>query len=282
VGTVVAALVFDSRLTGFVPEPWRLAAPFCATYIGGSINFNAMWQELKVGDSAAYAAGNAVDNLTSLPFLLLMIVLPDRLRRFFPVARVWEVPAAASRGSPAAAEPARLRLFDLSALMFMVLAVMLGSQWIAKNLLPGFPYYLVITALALTLAQWRATGRLEGAAELGNYAFYLFFAVIGATCDVEKAVKLAPTLFLYVSTVIGVHVALLFGVGRLFRLDARILACASLATKSGPPMVIAFTTIKGWHELALPGVAVGLLGYGVGNFFGYGVAQLARALLHAG
>ena len=43
---------------------------------------------------------------------------------------------------------------------------------------------------------------------------------------------------------------------------------ASQAAVGGPSPTLALATSRGWHELALPGVVVGLLGYGIGNYAG--------------
>ena len=41
---------------------------------------------------------------------------------------------------------------------------------------------------------------------------------------------------------------------------------------------LALAIARDWPRLALPGVAVGLLGYAVGTYAGLGVAWLVRAL----
>jgi len=42
---------------------------------------------------------------------------------------------------------------------------------------------------------------------------------------------------------------------------------------------MALATARGYADRLLPGVAVGLLGYAVGNYLGLGVAVVARGLL---
>jgi uncharacterized membrane protein len=64
-------------------------------------------------------------------------------------------------------------------------------------------------------------------------------------------------------------------------MDPRVLACAAMAAKTGPATVIALADAKGWKELALPGVAVGLLGYALGNYAGTFAGYLVKFILGA-
>ena len=57
------------------------------------------------------------------------------------------------------------------------------------------------------------------------------------------------------------------------------MTIASAAAKSGPPSVVALANVHGWKHLLLPGVAMGLLGYAVGNYLGFAAAYMLKALL---
>ena len=176
------------------------------------------------------------------------------------------------------------RIVDVAALGFLAMLVIMVSNLIKEDLIAGyfpqFPTILIVTTFALVLAQFRFVHALEGATELGNLAFYLFFCAVGAMIDLYKAVTLSPILFGYVMVIIVVHMVVLYGIGRLLRLDIRTLTIASVATKSGPPCILALANVKGWKDLILPGVAMGLLGYAVGNYFGFAAAYLMKFILN--
>jgi uncharacterized membrane protein len=76
--------------------------------------------------------------------------------------------------------------------------------------------------------------------------------------------------------ILVVHMVVLYGLGRLLKLDVGVLTIASVATKAGPALVPAIADSKGWKELALPGVIVALLGYAVGNYAGFATAYLMK------
>lgn len=114
---------------------------------------------------------------------------------------------------------------------------------------------------------------------MGYLAFYLFFAAVGASIDVIAAIELSPLLFAYVAIVFLVHMVVLFGLGRLLNLDLSALIIASAATKGGPALIPSVAQTHGWTALTLPGILLGLLGYAVGNYLGFGTAYLVKFIL---
>jgi uncharacterized membrane protein len=284
IGALTAGLLLNPQLVEIVgQDAWKLAGPFTGTYTGGSLNFFAMWNGLQIGNPDLFAAANAVDNLTLFPLFALWIMAPTLLGRWYPVARFWGPIGEDVNAEEETEEPPELRILDVVALAFAGLAIMavsdlIKTRWIA-DLMPSFPTILIVTTLALILAQFRFMRRLQGSFEIGNLSFYLFFCAVGAMINVKMAIVLSPILFLYVMVMIVVHMVSVYGVGRLFRLDIRILTIASAAAKTGPPSVIALANVHGWKTLVLPGVAMGLLGYAVGNYLGFAAAYMMKALL---
>jgi uncharacterized membrane protein len=284
IGVITAGLLLDSRLAQVVgDETWKLAGPFTGTYTGGSLNFFALWEGLGIGNPDLFAAANAVDNLTIFPLFALWIMIPGWLGSRFPVARLWgRVDRHVDKETQSTESP-QLRIVDLSALAFAAVVIMVVSErintWLIVGITPSFPTILIVTTLALILAQMRFMKRLQGAFELGNLSFYLFFCAVGAMINIKMAIVLSPILFVYVMIMIVVHFVCVYGIGRLLRLDIRVLTIASAAAKTGPPTVVALANVHDWKTLLMPGVAMGLLGYAVGNYVGFAAAYLMKALL---
>jgi len=279
-GCIVAGLLLADRLDGMLAgEGWKLAGPYIGTYIGGSVNFFSMWTGLEIDSPDLFAAANAVDNLTLIPIFMFWVLAPEVLGRWYP-HRTVELAGPADQASD---QPALLRLNDIVVLTLIGLGIMLASDLI-KDMLPGrlqlVPSILILTTLALLAAQVKAVRNLHGAGVLGNFAFYLFFAAIGAQMDIAKAVTMAPVLFGYVLIIILVQILVALLVGRLLKLDLRMLAVASLAAKAGPSTVVAYTSTKNWNDMALSGVAAALLGYAIGNYAGFAGAHLLKAIVN--
>jgi uncharacterized membrane protein len=177
-----------------------------------------------------------------------------------------------------------LKINDLIKLTFTALFIMVISGLIKKhfidNWMPQIPTILIVTTIALAVAQFKNIQKLQGSKQLGNFAFYLFFAAIGSMMDILQAVILAPALFVYVTIIIATQIVFVLLIGKILKIDYQMLAVASIAAKGGPPTVVAYTNVKNWNHLALPGVAAGLLGYAIGNYFALAGAYLLKYILY--
>ena len=68
-------------------------------------------------------------------------------------------------------------------------------------------------------------------------------------------------------------------VGSLFRIDLGTLAVASQANIGGSSSAIAMASARGYGDRILSAVAVGLLGYAIGNYLGLAVGQIMHNIL---
>ncbi len=75
------------------------------------------------------------------------------------------------------------------------------------------------------------------------------------------------------------HGLVIFGVGRLLKFDAGTLVVASQANIGGAASAVAIASARGYGDKLLPGIAVALAGYAVGNYLGFGMGTLPRTML---
>lgn len=285
-GVVSASLALSSWLeAGIGADHWKLAGPYAGTYVGGSLNFFALWQGLQIDNPDLFAAANAVDNLTILPLMLVWTSAPRWLGGFFgararlePSEHEGSRAIAEQKGKVVAWVSTDVAVLSASAIAVIVVSEWVTSTWI-KPVFPDVPSILMVTTLALLLGQSSFVRERQGGWELGYLAFYLFFAAVGATIDVIAAIELSPILFAYVGIVFVVHMLILFLGGKVLGLDLPSLVVASTATKGGPTLVPSVVQAHGWEALLLPGVLLGLLGYALGNYLGFATAYAVRGLL---
>lgn len=157
----------------------------------------------------------------------------------------------------------------------------LGLVWLAGRLavFVPVPEVLLLTTLVLAVAQVPAVRALSGSALWGNYLLHLFLAANGAQSVIANIFAIGPGVFWFAILTVGIHGLVIFGVGRLVGIDAGTLAVASQANIGGPASAMALAGARGYTRRMLPGIGVGLLGYAVGNYIGFGVARLVRSLL---
>jgi uncharacterized membrane protein len=115
--------------------------------------------------------------------------------------------------------------------------------------------------------------KLSGYTEAGNVMMFIFLASVGATADIWQLIEIGPVLFVFASIIIVVHLVVLFGTGKLLKLDLAELAMASVVCIGGPSSAAALASAKGWRDLLIPGVLAGTFGYAVGSFAGVSVIE---------
>lgn len=265
---------------GFGELHAAVAGMFAGTYIGGSVNFNAIALEYNVvQDGALYAGAAAVDNAMTAIWMAACVALPRLLAPLWPVSRMSGNSEDAHL--PVDDETETASVFDMAVVIGLGLACVALSEWLAVELRQStglaIPATLILTSFALLLAQLPAVQRLRGTRLLGLFAVYLFLAVIGALCDLEAVQRigaLAPVLAVFVTIVVAVHGVAVFGVARLLKLDLATAAVASQSNIGGGTSALALARSLGRGDLELPAILVGSVGLVLGNYLGFMVVAL--------
>lgn len=279
-GTATGAIIGALLLVDLVgPETWKLAGQFTGTYTGGGANFAALGRDFDTSPdlfSAATAADVIVTAVWMAACLLVPVILGRPKQQQTRASRSTPGPATLERKLQSSVNP--ISLSNVAALVLIALSVVWLSARLAE-LLPAVRQVLWLTTIVLILAQIPAVKALSGAALIGNYLILLFLASNGARSVIATLVAYGPPVFYYAMLTVGIHGLVIFGVGRLARIDMPTLAVASQANIGGAASAIALAGARGYSDRLLPGVAVGLLGYGVGNYMGSFVAWLVQPML---
>jgi uncharacterized membrane protein len=279
-GAFIGAVAFSHQLGG---NTWKMAGVFTGTYTGGSLNFVAVGKGVGLPDSV-WAGTTAADALTGGIWMAANLLLPLWLVRFFPPVpkEALEVGGGASSGGNGGQshpffDPASVSALDLGVLLAVGLCLIMAADLTAR-LVPQVPSVLWLTTYALVVGHTPLFKKAEGALQLGTLLLHLFFVVIGIWSQVGQIIAVGVVVFYYTATVVGSHGIVLYGVGRLLGLDLGTLSVASQAAIGGPSTALAVAVGRDWPGLVLPGIIVGLVGYAVGNYLGFGVAYLVHGL----
>lgn len=270
-GAFLGALVFAGT---FGEETWKLAGTLTGTYSGGSVNFVAVGRGVGLPD-ALFAGATAADNLTTGLWLGVTLMVPLWLARFYPTP-VPTGPDGEEVGHPFF-ETAPLSTLGLAGLLALGLGLVVASDWVA-TVIPAVPAVLWLTTFALVLGHVGPVAEADGALQLGNLALHFFFVIIGIHSRIAEIVEVGIEVFWYTLLVVSVQGMIVFGVGRILRIDVGTLAVSSQAAVGGPSSALAVAVAREWRSLVLPGIIVGLLGYALGNYAGFALAGAVRAL----
>ena len=285
VGSAVGAVVMARLVNGAVgPDTWKLSGQFTATYIGGGMNYAAVGQELQTR-SDLFAAGIAADVIVTAIWLVACLVIPE----LFPRRQDGASDPAATRAlaQPEAAQglAARLRssvepmtLVDFAGLTFVTLGTIWASD-VVTGWWPAVPRVIWLTTIALAVAQVPIVRTLSGSVVVGNFLLLLFLASNGAKSVIANIVAVGPAIFYFASGTVAIHGVIIFGLGRLLKMDGDVLSIASQANVGGATTAMSLAAARRRPDLILPGVAVGMLGNALGNYAGIAIAYVSKSLI---
>ncbi len=266
-----------------------LSGMFTATYIGGGANFNALalhYEFVEAGN--IFAAATVVDHVVTVLWVAALLILPRLIHRLAgqstPAGGEHTNPqskALADNGSEAEVNAQkRPAMGDLAVLLAMAFAAhwasLVLSAWSASLGL-NVPSILILTSLALVVAQLPVVHRLQGTQMLGMYGAYLFLGTLGAYCELSALLELGRLgllLLLFVALAVLLHGLIMFAGGRLLRQPPELVAIASAANVGGSTIVLPLAQSFKRMDLLLPGILVGSLGNGLGTYLGFLMVRL--------
>lgn len=280
---VIAGMVVVGGPDVFGPEYRPLGGMFVGTYVGGSVNFNALALHYDVmRDGVLFGGAIVVDNIATALWIAATLAIPRVARRF------QTKPAEGDRPEVLLGieeDTEAIHPMDMGAIVGIGLGVLwfsdLSASWFDGIGVP-IPSILILTSLALLLAQLPGIQQLKGARTLGMYAVYLFLSVIGAFCDVSALQglgSLGVSLMIFTLVTVLVHGTIVFTIGHLFKVDIEITAVASQANVGGGTSALALARSLGRDDLVLPAVLVGSLGLALGSYLGFWVSEIILPMI---
>ena len=250
-----------------------IAGMMTGTYTGGSANFNAVALHYDIIRSGAVYTGVVVaDNIVTAIWMLVTLSLPAIMMKLRPHAEL-----KVEGGEPIQdhQDKEQLSPMSLGLMLFIGIGAMLISDELAA--LTAIPSVLILTTIALVLAQVRLIQQILGARLMGMFSVYFFLVVVGAFCELTALIDVGEHAFdilLFTTSIVLVHGLFLILLAILLKSDWKIIAIASQANIGGASTALALAQSFKRNDLLLPAILAGSLGTGLGTYLGFLVAGL--------
>ncbi|MBW7998170.1 MAG: DUF819 domain-containing protein [Candidatus Glassbacteria bacterium] len=293
-GTVAGAFIAAVSIGFLIDYLPEICGIMTASYIGGAMNFLASVKFFNAPESTTNALIVA-DNLVMVVHIMAMLALPGvvwAVKAFgmLPDEELYLNDGVDGEDATSYWRPKPISLVDIGrnlALAFLIVTVatkisgaVMGTELpeTLRNFLGN--KYLLFTAITVAFV-WFFPGfsaRLEGTEEMGTFAIYLFFVLIGIPASIKAIITEAPFLLVLCTIMVAANVAVTFGVVKLlgFKLPEMILC--SIANTAGPMNAAGIAISRKWSKLVLPGFLVGIWGYVIGTYTGVITGEIIRAI----
>ena len=290
--TVVAGFFLFRKFLG--PDAAKIGGMLTGVYTGGTPNLAALKLVLGVNDET-YILLNAYDMIVSFCYLLFLMTFGIRLfRKFLPQSCPESVSAphidksdavflreAPSLGNNIAQIFKAVGLSVLILLLSAAIAIAAsGKLSLGLEAVMNWKYFMAVLILSLTSLGIAASfvpavRRLDKSYDAGMYLVYIFSIVVASMADLSNLnFKGGIYMFLFILFVIFLSLVIQAGLSKLFRIDADTMIISSVSLINSPPMVPMMVAALGNKNVMITGLSIGIIGYAVGNYLGFMLAEI--------
>lgn len=245
-------------------------------YVGGTPNLNAIGMALEVSNETLVLVNTAEMAIGGIYFLLLITIIKPILSLFLPKY----VAANISTENEEKTEQNMPLSFKIKMIFSGLLAVIviLGFSFGLVFLIFGqlnIPSFLIaITTLSLILAQFKIIKNISYKFETAHFLLLLFSFGIGLQIDLNALLTNGLEIYFLVGLVFFTTILIHFFMAWLTKTDVDTLMISSTAALYGPAFIAPIAKAINNKELTVYGIALGLLGYILGNYLGLGMAWI--------
>ncbi len=259
------------------PEYWQVAGMLVGTYTGGTPNMASIGLSLAVPERI-FLMSTAADTVLGGLYLMALVSVAKPVARFLLPA---DNPVAVDTAKVASEHNESLSVKEIVkslGLSIAIAALSIGGALLVTGSMSVPVIMLLLTALALGVACIPAVNRIKNSYVTGEYLILIFCLAIGALIRLDSFELNNLYLFAFATAVMTLGIGFHALLARLFKLDADHFLMASTAAVFGPPFVGVVARAIHAPQLVASGLAVGVLGYALGNYLGllmaYGIQLL--------
>lgn len=297
---VTAAVVAGYLIFGkSLEDGSKIGGMLTGVYTGGTVNLASLQVMLAVPEET-FVLLNSFDMAVSFLYVTFLLAIGFKLfRRWLPQQTDPDASAPGQSGSPGASsgepEPhggraerpfqglfTRLGLRDATILL-AVDALIIGIS-ASLGLLAGDAAFMTVLILSLTTlgiaaSFWHPIKQLRHSYDIGMYFIYIFSVVVASMADLRNlSISGSVNLLGYLAFVVFGSLLLQVLLARLLKIDADTMTISSVAYICSPPFVPMMAAAMKNRRILAGGLAVGVIGYAVGNYLGFLISRLLTLL----
>ena len=249
-------------------------------YVGGTPNLNAIGMALEVPNDIIVLVNTAEMVFGGIYFLLLITIIKPLLLLFLPKY----VPKGLQLEDEDEVDGRKnsSEYLKMIALSLMSAIVVLGLSFGLVLLIFGkvqvAALLIILTTLSLIGAQLPIVKRIKWKFETADFLLLIFSFGIGLQIDLDSLLSKGLDIYVLVGAVFIGTILIHYFMAWITRTDADTLMISATAALYGPAFIAPIAGAIKNRELIIYGIALGLLGYILGNYLGLAIAWLLGLL----
>ncbi len=292
---VIAVVAGYPIFAKHIPDAPKIAGMYTACLTGGTVNMAAVSKMLGV-DGQQYALLNTYDMMVSFTYLVFIMAFGIRWARKILPVKTLDVNSNDAEQVRAQIESDRMKnpyegmwskegileLLKLLGATLLIVGISAGLAVGLSKLIPGtFMMWFILSATTFSIAASfiKPVRRIKYSYEAGMYLIYIFSIVVASMANV-RAMDFSGALyivgFLFFMEVVSLTLQVLSA--KVFNVDADTAVIASVTYINSPPFVPMIAASMNNKRVLAPGLAIGVVGYAVGNYLGVLICNLLGTL----
>jgi uncharacterized membrane protein len=262
-------------------ELWKIGGMLVGVYTGGTPNLASLKLMLGV-DENTYLLTHTYDMILSGFYLLFLLLMGQKLFSFILPAfkgkregPSTQVPYNHTNQSNSKSMKSSILLIVSS---FVIVSISAGAGSLVSESLMMATTMLLITTLGMLGSAISKLRNSPHGFELGMYFILVFSVAVSSMVNIGEMLHASPQLIYYITLVVFGSLILHVGLAYFFKLDAETVMVSSTALICSPPFVPVIAGALNNRALVLPGLSIGIIGYAVGNYLGFLVANFLHWL----
>jgi uncharacterized membrane protein len=256
-------------------------------YTGGNANLASLKIALGV-DDATYILTSAYSTVMSAVYLFFVIIFGKRLLQLF-MPDFKDDKSVEDKNIKVENHEEELfmglfrkdNLKDLGRSLLLTIGIIALGAGIA-SLFPKSAFQSIfilgISLLAILSSLHPKVRSLKRTFEAGTFFILIFSVAVASQVSLKTLTDVNPDIFLFIT--VATLGSLLFHIllSVIFRIDTDTTLTTSISLICSPPFAPVMGSALGNKAVIGPGIAVGLFGYAIGTYLGFGIAQLLLVL----
>ena len=249
-------------------------------YVGGTPNLNAIGVALDVPNDIIVLVNTAEMIFGGIYFLLLITVIKPFLSLFLRKYVPKGLPLSEDEDVEKKAKFSEyIKMVSLSLLSaVIILGVSFGLVILIFGKVQVAALLIILTTISLFGAQLTIIKRIKWKFETADFLLLIFSFGIGLQIDLNTLLSQGLEIYMLVGSVFIGTILIHYLLAWITRTDVDTLMISATAALYGPAFIAPIAKAINNRELIIYGIALGLLGYILGNYLGLSIAWLLGML----